>query len=461
VRHPILAPLLVAALVGGVWLNQGVSHARATAIIDSLEDPLHHPLDGARYVIVELYERIGVEEIDFAVANATRGLPYDRERLLDRGREPPSSFDRAPVPDGHWHRPYVEVPFEYPIAMIPLVLVPSLLGGSTFELYSRLLGAFMTACLLGAAAVAIRSNPGRSARERWWALSLLLLAEGSLVVQCLDAVPALLLAWTVWAAAHRRPATTGLALGLATATKLFPVLLVPLVVAADPDGWRSRSAQLRGGLAFCAAVAFGFAPMVFPPDALLGMLRYHGARGLHVESTAGALLGLVHLLSGAASAATLSYGSYNLDGRAAAWLARACTPFMIVLVVAVVAWFARAPATRDDQGRCDRVALAFLSGLAVLWLSAKAFSPQYLTWAIPLVLAVSGERGRRLTWILFATMALTQVYMRAFYGQVIAGTAVGVGFLIVRLPLLVAFGVTALRGGITRAAPDVADRTAA
>ena len=444
-----LVPFVVALLVGALWLNQGVSHVRSTAITDAITDPLHTPVGAIRYFLVELYERSGDEEIDFAVANATRGRPYDADRLLRRGHDTPASFDRAPAVDGRWHRPYVDVPFEYPIAMLPFVLLPSLLGGATFESYTRLFGALMTAVLLGAAWLAIRAQPGRDDRARWWAVVLLFLAQGSLTVQRLDAVPAVLLAWALWAAVQRRPASTGAAMGLATAAKLFPFVLVPLLVVADLSAWRTGRARARGLAAFGAALAVGFVPMLFPPDALIDLLRYHSARGLHIESTAGTLLGLAHLVTGGHGPATLSFGSYNCDGPLATTLARLSTPLMANLLAALVVWLARSsasgPRNADAVRRCDRLALAMLSGLAVVWLSAKTFSPQYLTWALPLVLAVSGKPGRSLTWLLFAVMALTQVYMRAFYGQVIAGTAVGIGFLVARLPLLVAFAVVAMK----------------
>jgi hypothetical protein len=392
-----------------------------------------------------------------------RGLPHDDDRLLHRGHDTPPWFDRAPAVDGRWHPLYVEVPFEYPIALLPFVLLPSFIAGETFEGYTRALGVLMTAVLLAAAALAIRAQPDRPAKDRWWAMVAMLLAHGSLAVQRLDAVPALLLAWALWAAVARRPAMTGVALGLATATKLFPVLLVPLLVAADPDAWRTWRARLRGALGFALAAAAGFVPMLFPPESLLDVLRYHSARGIQAESTAGALLALGHLLAGTVAPATLSYGSYNLDGATAALLARLCTPLMALLLAGATAWFVRAaradedgsegtfaaPSRRglhQDVDRCDRLALALLSGLGVLWLTSRLFSPQYMTWAIPLVLAVAGKRGKTLTWLLFAILALTQVYMRAFYGQLIRGTPVGVGFLIVRLPMLVAFLVVALRG---------------
>jgi hypothetical protein len=43
--------------------------------------------------------------------------------------------------------------------------------------------------------------------------------------------------------------------------------------------------------------------------------------------------------------------------------------------------------------------------------------------------------------------------MRAFYGHVIRGTPVGVGFLMARLPLLLAFALVAARGASATACP--------
>jgi hypothetical protein len=158
------------------------------------------------------------------------------------------------------------------------------------------------------------------------------------------------------------------------------------------------------------------------------------------------LLSAWRLATGATSEAVVSYGSFNLDGPAADLLARLSTPIAVALVGIVTFRCARAPAPDSEVARRDRLAIALLASLAALWLSAKVFSPQYLTWALPLVLAVSSRRGELLRWLLFATMTVTQVYLRGYYGQVIHGTAIGVATLLVRLLFLVAFAVVAFRG---------------
>jgi uncharacterized membrane protein len=345
------------------------------------------------------------------------------------------------------------VPIEYPAATLPLILLPSFLGGEDFDGYARAFAVLMAVLLLAAAALAMRVQPGEDRRRQWWWMTALLLAQGGLAIRRLDAVTALLLTIALLAAAERRAATAGVALGLATATKILPAILVAPLAAADRTLWRSRAACLRGFAGFVVAGFAGLAPMLFPLDTWLDFLRYHAVRGLQAESTGGVLLAAWRLATGRPeSPAVMSYGSFNIDGTAADLVARLCTPLSVVLVGIITLRCARAPAPDSEVARRDRLAIALLASLAALWLSAKVFSPQYLTWALPLVLAVSSRRGETLRWLLFAIMTVTQIYLRGYYGQVIHGTAIGVGTLLVRLLLLVAFAVVAVRG-LERAAP--------
>jgi hypothetical protein len=442
-RRSALIPCLIACFVALVWLNQGTRHADSQARAEAIAQEMKTPLDGVRYVLLLLYMRSGDEEIYHAVASAMRGLPYDHARLLDRGIESGAGFDRAPPEDGHWHRPYVEVPSEYPVAILPFMLLPGLVAGTDFELYGRVFSVLMGVLLLAAGALAIRAQPARDVRERWVAMGWLLLALGSLVVQRLDAVPAFFLALAVWAAAERKHATLGFALGFATATKFLPLLLVAPIVAADREAWATVRARKRALVAFGVTVVVGFAPMLFPPDALFGVLRYHAARGLHIESTWGALLGAWQLLAGTAVRPAMSFGSVNMAGPAAAFFARISAPVTLVLIAAITALFARAPAPADDVARRDRIALAMLAGLLALWTSAKVFSP---TWGLPLVLAVSGRLGKELTWIFFAVALATQICLCGIYVYVVSLTPIGQTALLVRLALLLAFATVALRG---------------
>ena len=443
-RRGALIPFLLACLIGAGWLNQGMRRSLAEARAAEL-DPQHHPLNLGRYLLYLTYMRSDDEERYQAVASALRGLPYDHRRLNDRGTGTAAAIEAGPPEDGHWHRPYTEVPVEYPIAMLPLVLLPSFVGGTSFEIYARTFGLLMTALLLAGAALAVRAQPGRDRREQWTAMACLLLAEGSLAVQRLDAVLALLLALAFWAAAERRPWTLGTALGLATAAKFLPLLLVAPLVAADWEAWASARARTRALVGFATAAALGFLPMLFPPSALLDVLHYHGARGLQVESTWAVLIAAGKLLSGTAVPAEWSFGSWNLPGPLASFCAQLSMPVTLLLMALITVFLARVPKPADDLARRDRLALALLLGLAALWLSAKVFSPQYLTWGLPLVLGVSGSRGRRLTWLFFAVLVATQVILCGLYVFVFAVSWVGEIALLVRLALLIALVVALVR----------------
>jgi hypothetical protein len=444
-RRAALLPLLIACFVAGVWLNQGRRHDDAVARAEQLVHPAQSVFAWPAFFFLQLYMRSGDEEIYHADASAMRGLPYDHKRLVQRGDGIPPGFDLQPPEDGHWHRPYTELPSEYNAVLFPWILLPSFVAGTDYELFGKAFSLLMAVLILGACALAMRVQRDRDPRQQWRMVSWLLIAEGSLVVQRLDAVPAFLLALGVWAAAERRHAAFGAALGMATAVKFLPVLLIAPIVAADREGWASTRAMSRGALGFGLAAAVGFAPMLFPPDALLGVLHYHSARGLQIESTWAVLLGAWELLTGTAVPPANTFGSFNLPGPTAEFLAHLSAPVTVVLILGLTAALLRLPAARDDGDRRDRIAIAALLGLCVLWLTAKVFSPQYLTWGLPLVLAVSGRLGRTLTWLFFAVLFATQTCLCGIYVFVARLTPIGQSALMIRLALLAAFATVLLR----------------
>jgi len=105
----------------------------------------------------------------------------------------------------------------------------------------------------------------------------------------------------------------------------------------------------------------------------------------------------------------------------------------------------------SEQARVLRITTAALAGAIVLWLTSKVLSPQYLTWGIPLVLAVPGRAGKRLAWIAIGAMAVTQLYTRGFYDLVVEQAPIALVTLAVRQGLLVALLVLALRAFATGA----------
>ena len=444
--------LALSAFVACIWLNQSVGGKDWEDLRDRVfAAPASNPVQFARYPFVFLYRRSADERLYYEAAGAMLGAPYDEDVLRTmRGRLPPSFDVPLPPVDGKWHAPFREVPMEYPPLLLPFVLVPRALV-SSFEGFGYVFGTLMGLCLVLAIALGLDAarRAGEDApgmRRRAWMATALLLAQGALAIQRLDAVSTLALALGVHAAVRRRPGQVGFWFGLAGATKIVPILALPAVLAADPSLYRDRAAQLRLAAGTAVALALGFVPMILlSPHALPDMLGYHAARGLHCESTLGVLITLGRLALGAGAAATPSFGSMNLEGALPDVLAKVSGPLMLAgaLFVAVRAY--RAPVHGPS-----RVALVTVTALAALWLTGKVLSPQYFTWAIPLVLAIPGKEGMRLAWALVVAMAVTQLYLRGYYDLVAEGAWLGVLSVAVRQGILAvasARAVCAIRAG--------------
>jgi hypothetical protein len=455
-RWGIALPAAVCAFVAAVWLNQSVGHKEWEAIrYGVFVEPREHPVDLIRYPFIFLYRRSHDEEIYFATASAILGQPYDQEALLRGGV--PARFEHIVVPaDGHWHTPYVEVPFEYPPLALPFILAPRLVA-STYTGYERAFGALMAACLVAACAVAIRiarrvdPDPKHAAR-RWWIASALLLAQGALCIQRLDASVALFLILAVDAATKRKSALVGLWTGLAASAKLLPVLFLPVFAAADRQVFRRiRELVMLAGGAALALVATLVVPFAVAPGSLAVFSEYHAERGLQIESTLALLYGTVHAVFVGPAPTMYGYGSTNLVGALPDALARTTTPITVLVLAAFVVWTARLPAPVDEAARVSRIVLATLVTAIVLWLGGKVFSPQYMTWGIPLLLAIPGAPRTRATWLLFFALVLTQLYMRGYYDNLCEQRAPGLITAGVRQALLVALALVAVRAMRPRA----------
>jgi hypothetical protein len=426
--------LALAAFVALVWLNQSVGlrewQARQKA------SDTNGVLDAVRAPFVFLYRRALDEEMYFATASAVLGRPYDEEIFAIRGDSPLPA--PSVEPDGRLHVPYAEVPFEYPPPNLPFVVLPALLAHG-FEGYARTFGAVMGVLLVLAAALSARTGralgPGERA-SRLVAFSLLLLAHGALAIERLDAVVALLLVVVVARARRGDDLGLGFWSGIVLATKMVPVLAC-VSVAAAAGVFHERRRLGRATLGGLVGVVVGLGPMLLlAPSSLGTLLRYHGARGLHVESGLGVLYGAVRAVvaNGSGPATVLDYGSFNFHGGVASALATGST-LLVLALVGLVAWRAATP--RGEETREDRLVAAALGGVVAVWLGSKVFSPQYLTWALPLAVGLPRASWRKITVLLGAVLLVSQLYYRGYYDYVYQQRALGVVTMLVRLGLLV------------------------
>ncbi len=348
----------------------------------------------------------------------------------------------------HGQLPYRDVQVEYPPLAFAVILPPRVVSGS-YDSYTRTFTDLMGACLVVAAA-ATAAAAGALGRSRWMQLAagafvaLGPAATGSVSLTRFDLWPAALVACALWALAARRDGSAGLLLGLGIAAKLWPALLLPmlLVVAARRGalGRATSGALLGAGIPF--AFAFGLSP-----SGLWHALSLQAGRPLQVESlAASALVSLQQLGVGGPYAVITSSGSQNLTGGLVGIAAGFSTVLSFATVLGALALGVRATLRApDDRAAVSELARFGLCAVAAGIAFGHVLSPQFMLWLLPFPLLVSGRRGLALAALCALAAILTLEEFPGRYWAYGAGLDGGVAALIlVRDLVLVAIVVVAV-----------------
>lgn len=291
--------------------------------------------------------------------------------------------------------PHPHFPREYPpLSVVPFALTligPSWLGPQLFVAGMLLLFA-----------------GGFLALRRWesppaaWAYLLYALAAGpATLLFRYDLVAALVAGAAIWTIRrHRYTASYGL-VAAATLVKLFPIVLLPVVVIAQ---WRSESApdpsrpsaigrvMLGAGACLAAVTAVFAAARIADPVNGLGAVGYLLARPVEVEAVPATVMWLGSL-AGITVHGVYGYASYSVAGPLGGLASALATAAMVVGMLVV--WW-RQLSGRLEAGR------AGLAAICLLLCGSRVLSAQYLLWVAPALAIVVGFQLR---W--FAVCLLT------------------------------------------------------
>jgi hypothetical protein len=304
--------------------------------------------------------------------------------------------------------PYRDFAVEYPPAALPVFVLPAIGDGDSdtyrrrFEGLMAAFGALLVVCVALALA-ALGAGLGRlAAAVAFVAAAPLLL--GSVMLSRFDLWPAMLVAAALAAVLSGRLRLGSGLLGFGVAAKLWPGVLIPLVVAYV---WRTRG---RREASICTAVLAGvvfacFLPfLVLAPVDVLDSVWRQARRPLQIESLGSALLLAGHHLFGLDVTMKSSSGSQNLQGALPDAIAVVQGLVQAAVLIALWVSFARGPATRE---RLIRYAAAVVVAFIAL---GKVLSPQFLIWLLPLVPLVRGRRGLVASLLLAVALVLTQLW---------------------------------------------------
>jgi glycosyl transferase family 87 len=316
--------------------------------------------------------------------------------------------------------PYRDVRIEYPPGALPAFVLPSAVrgGGERFDEFRRLFEALMVVCgaagllFTGLAARSLGREPPQLAAALFFA-ALAPLALGSVILSRFDLWPAAISAGALAALlAGRRRLGFG-ALGLGIATKVYPVVLLPLFVAFV---WRreGRREALRCGALLTGVVAACVLPFVaLSPGGVWSSVVRQLDRPLQIESLASGILLAAHHAFGLAVTVDSSHGSQNLAGTLPDALAAGQTVLQAGVLLAVWTAFARGPAGPEPFVRASAAAVTAFVALA------KVVSPQFLIWLLFLVPLVRGRRGLAAGGLLAAALVLTQLWFPYRYWDLV------------------------------------------
>ncbi len=197
---------------------------------------------------------------------------------------------------------------------------------------------------------------------------------------------------------------TAAALGLGTAYKIFPIVILPAMLAGL---WRDKSPGRvqRALLATAAFLATAVAPFVVAwstaGDAIFNPFRMHAERGVQIESVYASALMLLRPLGLPVEAAKAARWE-EMRGDAASWCANSSTMIVLVMILAPAIWLT---ITRRTMDRTAGYRWGLWT-LAAATLASKVLSPQFMVWLLPMLLLLGVELLPRRQFVALGALLL-------------------------------------------------------
>ena len=284
--------------------------------------------------------------------------------------------------------PYRDFALEYPpLALLPFALPRLLVFGAELE-FDGYIWLFLAegAIFSTVIALVIARIRAPAAAPALAVYALLVALTAPLLPWRYDLFPALLTVLALLCVLRERPGWAGVCLGLGIAAKLYPVVLLA-VFGVYYIASQNRPALRRLALGGAGALAATLLPfLLLAPGPLLSFLRYHGLRGLQLESLPAGLIVLAQVLGLSPARLEFNYGAMHVvSPLAGAVLTLLPILFLLLFGLVLAGAMARWRQEHASEGRvADESLIAFsVAALLAFIVTNKVFSPQYLIWLLP------------------------------------------------------------------------------
>lgn len=278
-----------------------------------------------------------------------------------------------------------------------------------FDVFLNALFAVNLLLIAAHVALAAACGPPRAP----WLMLLFAAACGPILLCRFELVVSLLVlgAWVFWR--RGRYVTAAALLGIATATKVYPVLLAPLLVACAwrEGGWKKAAATTASWGGACLLVAGSYFAAGGRWADLALSLRFHFDKPFGIDGTLGTLIPVAQWAAGIPLRMASRNGIHGFEcdlgaagNFAASWAAFAAVSFAVALLAR----------RRSILALGEAGALFVILGIFIG--AGKLMAPQYLWWAAPFVpLASPGWFGRRGALAVYACVALCLLLSQYIY----------------------------------------------
>ncbi len=314
--------------------------------------------------------------------------------------------------------PYRDFSVEYPPgALLPFVL-PALVS-VTHGGYDAAFLVLMVFAMASASALIVLSLRALRASNTRMAFSVGAFLGGTallgpFVLTRFDLYAATFTLAAVCALLWRRDRLGSALLGVAIATKIYPAVLLPLLVARlwrrDGPAVAMRGLALTVGTALAVFLPF----LIAAPDGVARSVWRQVGRPLQIESLGSGFLLALHHAAGMPLGWASGAGSQNLTGTVAG-VASGVTTLVALSALALV-WVRFA---RGDTESAARFAQYSAAAVVAFVAFGKVASPQFLIWLLVLVVLVPGRRGLAASGLLLAACALTRLWFPRTYWDLV------------------------------------------
>jgi uncharacterized membrane protein len=300
--------------------------------------------------------------------------------------------------------PYRDFPLEYPPLALVFFLIPRLFT-SQWPLFSLLYQVeiliFAWLGLWFTFKIALRL--GKAPWKLLTPYTLGILVIGPIIGQQYDIFPAvmtLISLYYFWLGRHK---TSWFWLAAGILTKLYPAVLIPVYLIIY---WRNRQfrSMAVGLLTLGIACLLLLSPfLITGPANLMSLIDYHSQRGIQVESSYAAILLMADQLGWTTVTLGFDHGSWNLNGPLADTFSRLST-WIQAAALLLCYWLIWSQVKRG-KSQFTRLGAYSLLLVAVMLVTSKVFSPQYIIWLLPFV-ALLFTHWRLTMWALFALIGI-------------------------------------------------------